>query len=301
MLNMWADKGNPGSHWRIVGLASAVNANGIQAAADWLREKGLDVSLGSHLFDRNDEALALAGSDLDRARDLTEALWDPSVDVVLAARGGYGAMRLLPHVDWARLARVAPKPVVGFSDITAVHHALARIGWPSLHGPNAHSRWDGTTGRALLAWFRDQTIMVGDGPLESLTAVPDRPLTAPWHGGNLALVSALVGTPYQPHWAGSVLYLEDVHEKPYRIDRMLQQLKLAGILSQVQGVVFGEAVFDGPPKTDEVRHLVRSVANEVGIPAWWGLRSGHSEPMLPVPFGVSLTIGRDGVVRMSDE
>jgi muramoyltetrapeptide carboxypeptidase len=138
-------------------------------------------------------------------------------------------------------------------------------------------------------------------PLESVAHPLSAPLVAPWRGGNLALVAALVGTPYEPDWNGTVLYLEEVHEEPYRIDRMLQQVRMSGLLDQVRGIVFGDAVFDdGVEHADAVRDMVGEVAAAVGIPAWWGLASGHREPMISIPLGVSLTIYPSGSVRITE-
>lgn len=288
----------PGAHWRIVGMASAVNEKAIENCRAWLEAQGFSVSYGTHLFERAYDALHLAGLDHHRAADLMAALEDPTVDVVLAARGGYGAMRMLPHLDVERIRKLAPKPLVGFSDLTAVHHLLAKAGWASIHGPMAHSQWTGPSGTSLLRLLSGDAEDITTRPLEVLANPIREPLIAPWHGGNLALVAALVGTPYQPAWDGAVLYLEEVHEKPYRIDRMLQQLSLAGVLSRVHGLVFGEALFEGQSQEEAVRELVRDVAEAAGIPAWWGLKSGHSDPMIAVPFGRPLAIDPAGGVHL---
>lgn len=288
----------PGSHWRIVPLASSVNAKAIESCRQWLESQGFQVSYGEHLFERDNDVLHLAGGDRERSEDLTAALTDPAVDVVLAARGGYGTMRLLPYLDLGRIQQENPKPVIGFSDITALHNTLASIGWTSIHGPNAHSQLEGPTGESLLQLLAGELEEITPHPMECLANPIRETVVAPWHGGNLALVSALVGTPYQPDWDGSVLYLEEVHEKPYRIDRMLQQLRLAGILDQVRGIVFGEALFDADPKDEAVKSLVRDIALLQGIPAWWGLKSGHSEPMFSLPLGTPLAIEPTGHVRL---
>jgi len=292
------NKLRPGAHIRIVGLASAVNQGAIQSACDELERRGFHVSLGEHLFLRWQDDLHLAGDDRSRAEDLMDALSDPSVDAVLSARGGYGAMRLLPYLDRDRILASSEKPFMGFSDVTAIHHYLGNLGWSTIHGPNAHSDWSGSTGDLACALLTGNFNEITQEPLQPLGDHGEL-LRAPWRGGNLALVAALVGTPWQPDWDGVVLYLEEVHEKPYRIDRMMQQLYLSGILGRVRGMVFGEALFDDKPHDEAVKAMISDVAGRAGKPAWWGIHSGHSEPMISLPMGVPLDIGKDGRVRLA--
>ncbi len=282
------------SHVRIVAPARACEPQALHGCQEALEHFGFRVSFGNHAFKRDGSALDLAGPDAERAHDLLEALTDPEVDWVLAARGGYGAMRVLPYIDWDLLAHRSAKPLVGFSDITALHLALARIGWPSIHGPNADQDWSGSDGQAVVRLLVHGELTRVDTPLIRLTAGQVTPPPAvPWRGGNLSLVAALCGTPFEPCWDNTVLYLEEVHEVPYRIDRLLQQLRLSGMLSRILGIVFGDAVFDGEDATDTVQELVAQFARDLGIPAWWGLLSGHRTPMMALPFGVPLKIGTD--------
>lgn len=288
------------AHVRIVAPASAVNRQAIENCRTALEKRGFQVSYGPHLFERHNPHLHLAGDDRSRAQDVMDALLDPAVDWVLAARGGYGTMRILPLLDARRLASATPKPVVGFSDITALHHFLGRIGWWTIHGPNAHSNWAGETGENFMRLVAEPMLEIAPEPLESLANRPPETLVAPWRGGNLALLAALIGTPYEPDWTDTVLYLEEVHEKPYRIDRMLQQLRLAGMLTRVRGIVFGEALFDGEDRQEAVKDLVAELAFSLGIPAWWGLPSGHRDPMLSLPLGVPMAIEPWGAVRIME-
>ncbi len=283
---------------RLVAPSRAVSAEELDQVEHALAARGFTVSTGAHVRDRWHADLDLAGLDKDRAQDLIDALRDPAVDVVVALRGGYGAMRILPWLDTA--PALHPKPILGFSDVTALHHWAARRGWWSLHGPL------GLTSRDAESSERFWRLMVGgedaisDRPLEAVGHAPPKPLRAPWHGGNLALVSALAGTPYQPAWDGAVLYLEEVNEEPYRIDRMLQQLDLAGILGKICGLVFGPAVIGDRDLQPVVRDLLRPIGERYGIPVWTGMESGHREPMWTIPLGWPLMIERDGRVRVGE-
>jgi muramoyltetrapeptide carboxypeptidase len=291
------------SRVRIVAPARSVNRQAIDNCRMALERRGFQVSYGTHVFERYNPCLDLAGDDRSRAADLMEALLSPEVDWVLCADGGYGAMRLLPYLDPDALSHMAPKPVVGFSDVTALHLFLGRLGWWTIHGLMAYAEpWDGRSGDWFIRLMVDGATDLTDVPLQPVANPPTEPLIAPWRGGNLALVTALVGTPYVPDWQGTVLYLEEVHEKPYRIDRMLQQLRLSGVLSELRGIVFGDAVFDGDEDglDDAVRDLLGEIADDLGIPAWWGLASGHRDPMISIPLGVPLAIHPSGLVRMTE-
>lgn len=229
----------------------------------------------------------LAGSDEERLAGLVRALTDPQVGAVWAARGGYGAMRLLPLLPWERLARVPPRWVVGFSDVTAlllplVHRAP---GWGLVHGPNVCGlgRLADPDGAAL--WS-----LLEQGRLPELTGlVPLVPGEAEGVliGGNLCLISHLAGTPFlPPPTAGRLLLLEDVGERPYRLDRMLTQLGLAGWLEGVAGVLLGEL----RGCDDEDAQGLEVVAEQLrrwlpGVPVLAGLPVGHGPRNHPLRLG----------------
>ena len=197
-----------GAHIRIVGSASAVHQDKIEAARRALESRGYEVSYGEHLFERWTSHLALAGEDRDRAADVMQALTDPAVDMVLMGRGGYGTMRLLPYLDARVLECVEPKPVVGFSDITALHSYLAQVGWPTIHGPNAHSNLMGETLDSLCDLLEGRTREISSDPLEPLNEFVREPVVAPWHGGNVAIIASFEGTPYHPLGDGAVIYFQ---------------------------------------------------------------------------------------------
>ena len=256
----------------------------------------------------------LAGRDEERAAHFNAMFADPQVRAIFAVRGGWGSARILPHLDFD-LIRANPKLLVGFSDITALHLALAaRTDCPSIHGPNAASAW----GRLSWDSFR-RLAFDAETPTWSVPAGTDdrlaqrsgrvrtfRPGLArgPLIGGNLTVLSALVGTPYLPSFDGAILFLEDTDEAQYRVDRMLTQLALAGILGRVAGMVFGQC-------TDCIARNSSSIGGftlsevlaqhlaPLGVPAFQGALFGHVENQFSIPVGVRAEIdAAAGTIRM---
>lgn len=191
----------------------------------------------------------LAGDDAARAGALNTLWRNPQVRAIFAVRGGWGCARILPLLDWAAV-RANPKLLIGFSDITALHLAIAaRTRIHSIHGPNAADRWSAFSWEAFRALaFEAATPTLANPPLAEDRLVPAqnrvrtiRPGVARGRllGGNLTILSTLMGTPWLPDFTGAILFLEDVDEGEYRVDRMLTQLALAGVLGRVAGVVFG--------------------------------------------------------------
>lgn len=238
----------------------------------------------------------LAGQDSRRLGELLSALQDPEVKAIFCARGGYGAMRLLERLD-AAAALATPdtpgaglKPLVGFSDITALHLWLQHRGIVSIHGP-------------VVTQFGGQKEPTRErlfGLLESTSAAP--PLTGtdtyvggsvegPLLGGNLAVVSRLLGTPFLPPLEGAVLLLEDVGERPYRLDRMWTHLALAGVFRKVRGIVLGS--FSGCEEREAdytSADVLRALAEETGLPCAAGFRIGHGDSNEAVPLGVRVRL-----------
>jgi muramoyltetrapeptide carboxypeptidase len=232
----------------------------------------------------------LAAPDDQRLHALNRALRREDVRGILCVRGGYGALRLLAQLDY-EAARKHPKLLVGYSDVTALQWALhAQAGWTSLSGPVLTEWHKLDAGAAALL----ESLASGRQPesLQLPSAEPLRPLTAgtaegPLIGGNLSVCSRLVGTPYAPDLAGAILFLEDVGEAPYRVDRMLAHLSLAGWLDDLAGVVLGQFTtgsVNGPSLSlDEV--FQDYFANRP-YPVAAGLCYGHFMPRATIPIGV---------------
>ena len=202
-----------------------------------LRGMGFEVHIPEAIFQRNG---FLAGPDETRAGVLNALFRDPGIAAILCARGGYGSTRVLPFLDWAAI-RHNPKPFVGFSDITVLHSLLReRAGLVSFHGPMGTTL--ATAGEATLAQFRQTLMSPSPVDLEPSGVEVLRRGSAEGRvvGGNLSMLCHLVGTPYAPNFDGCLLLLEDVAEAPYRIDRMLVQMFLAGCFDKVRGLVLGQ-------------------------------------------------------------
>jgi muramoyltetrapeptide carboxypeptidase len=251
----------------------------------------------------------LAGDDARRAEEWREAVADPEARAIFCARGGYGAMRILPAVDPAPLL-ARPKALVGFSDVTAFHAVLNRAGLATVHGPVVTQ-----LGRAPDDAVRHLEAVLfgapragpweipapGAGVVGSRTIRPGR-ASGPILGGTLTILAHLAGTPFAPRLDGAILLLEDVGEKPYRIDRCLTQLRLAGALAGLAGLAVGQLTGcdDGGLLAADV---VREAALALGVPAIEGVPAGHEDANHAVPLGARGTLvapgpGEEGPPRL---
>ena len=240
----------------------------------------------------------LAGSDEQRLADLNDALRDPEVRGIFALRGGYGTMRLLPGVDYDALAR-DPKVVLGYSDLTALLNTMtARAGVITLHGPVATSgAWSGR----VIDWLRPMLF----GTDDALTHTEDDALvirngsaTGRIAGGNLSLVSSLVGTPYAIDFRDAIVVLEEIDEAPYRVDRMLTQMRLANVFDGARAVLVGRCVgcdVDDDHIYGDVKLLdvLRERLGDLGIPVLAEVPVGHMDEQWTLPIGSQATLNTD--------
>ncbi len=269
----------------------------IDYAGDVIRALGLEPRFGANVSKRFGY---LAGEDEARAADINAAFADPGITAVFALRGGWGSGRLLPKLDYAAIART-PKLLLGYSDITALLLALyARSGVIGVHGPNLLSDWNPFVVevlRDLLFEGKRVEYLPHKPETHSLATMEGRiqtlvPGTAEGEllGGNLTVLSSLVGTPYLPDMRGKLLFLEDVHEAVYRIDRAMTQLRLAGVLAQVSGLIFGEFK-DIPPENGYGAFTLAEVLEQhcraVGKPAFLGAAFGHVSRNSAIPVGIT--------------
>jgi len=246
----------------------------------------------------------LAGTDRDRAADVNAMFADREVRAIFAVRGGWGCGRILPYLDYAAIG-AAPKLLVGFSDITALHLALAaRCGFPTIHGPNAANSW------GALSWdsFRGLAF-AGEAPTyRNPVASEDRLVQRSGRirtfrpgkasgrliGGNLVTLTSLMGTPYLPDFNGAILFLEETGEAEYRIDRMLTQLALGGVLGKLAGVVFGQCTSCSGGEANYCGFTVSEVLDQhlapLGVPAFQGALIGHVANQFSMPLGVRAEI-----------
>jgi muramoyltetrapeptide carboxypeptidase len=236
----------------VVGVVAPATATYQQVELDIVRESlealGLKVHVGPHVMNRYG---SLAGADKDRAADINGFFADREVRAVLPTRGGWGSARLLPHLDFDSI-RGNPKVILGYSDITALLNSIhARTGLVTFHGPNGGGRWDAYS----LDWMKrvlfgaeaityanpkttnDKNVLTQiDNRIRMITPGKARGRLL---GGNLSVLTGILGSPFVPDFTDAILFLEDVEEQPYRVDRMMTSLKLAGILGRVRGVIFG--------------------------------------------------------------
>lgn len=229
----------------------------------------------------------LAGTDERRLEELAAALADRETRAVFCARGGYGLMRLLSRLD---IAGMVPKPVVGFSDITALHQLLQRERRVSLHGPvlTQLPRLDGPTHERLFQLLEsDSAAATLSGTEAYVGGVAEGPLL----GGNLSVLTRLLGTPYLPNLEGAILLLEDVGERPYRLDRMWTHLALAGVFRQVRGIALGGfTACEEKAAEYSSGDVLRDLARATRLPCVAGFPIGHGEHNQPAPLGVRVRL-----------
>lgn len=285
----------PGDVVRFVAPASAGDMDGVRRAKAVFEAKGFKVVVPEGI----DRKLGyLAGTDDQRVEELNEALRDPDARAVVAIRGGYGLTRILDRVDYDALKK-HPKIVVGYSDLTGLHLAIsARCRLVTIHGPmplsHLNDEGDEYAYSNRLFWNLVRTGRYGDDPATGLTipapTVAETPLglvpgTAEGGltGGNLTLVSATVGTPFQIETEGRIVFLEDTREPAYRVDRMLSQLRLAGLLDAPAGVVLGS--FDGADR-GELAEVFRDYFADRHYPVVLDFPIGHGARNAALPYGV---------------
>lgn len=290
-----------------VGLVMPSSAQWNRTATDILLESlsalGLKGKLGRHVFDRRGY---LAGRDEDRAADLNAMFADPDVAAIHCIRGGWGAARLLPLLDWAMIAK-SPKIVVGYSDITALLLSLhAKTGLVTFHGPNGDSPWNsfnrdwmkrvlwnGESATFANLKETDDTLVPVKNRTRTMTKGKARGRLL---GGNLTVLTTIIGSGYLPDFKDCILFLEDVDEEPYSLDRMFTQLKLAGILRQVKGVVWGTCDKCTPGAgfgSLTIADILDDHITSLGVPAFSGAMIGHVSRQFTLPIGVEVELDAD--------
>lgn len=263
-------------------------------AVQWMRARGHELRIFPGVYEKNGY---LAGSDEVRLNDFHAAFADPDVKAIICLRGGYGTPRLLDRIDF-QLLRDNAKPFVGYSDITALHLAISRYaGFVTFHGPllNADLLGDKepSTVTSFFAFLRGQMkagSVLSHPAAYPLTAVEPGIAQGRLLGGNLSIIAATMGTPYQIDAEGVILFIEDVNEPLYRIDRLLTQLRLAGTLSRLQGVLVGDVA---GVDVEALNRLLKQTFKPLGIPVLSGWRSGHCDPNLTLPMGALVTLDAD--------
>ena len=264
---------------------------------------GLKLKFGKHILSVHGY---LAGKDDERVADIHDMFEDSSVRAVMAMRGGWGSNRILDMIDFD-LIENNPKIVIGFSDITSLLIAIyVKTGLITFSGPVATSKW----GRFSSNWFK-KILMEGESvtmknpitkpdgtptDLHKITTINSGTAEGRLIGGNLTTITSMLGSEFLPDWKGKILFFEEVNEKVYQIDRMLTQLKLAGVLDKLSGVIIGKCVQCEPSKTTKSLSLEEVFLDRfkpLGIPVYSGAMIGHIERIFTLPIGVKARMNAD--------
>ena len=290
-----------------VGLISpsAATADRMQFtfAQEALEALGFKVKLGENLKNRRGH---LAGTDEERASDLNLMFADQEVKAVICIRGGSGAARILPKLDY-KLIQENPKPLMGYSDITALHCAIqAQTGLITFHGPNGSGSWNSFNVKQFEELFFNQKqvsyqnempkgddLVVKSNRIQTLQGGK---VSGKLLGGNLTVLTALSGTPYYPDFTDSILFIEDISEDPYKIDRMMSTLQLNGTLDKAKGVIFGQCTDCNPGGgygSLTVDQVLDDYLLPLGIPAYSGAMIGHVPKQFILPVGAQVSMDSD--------
>lgn len=274
----------PGDVIRVVASSSPFDKKSFLNGVAVLETLGFAVKFQKNIFHR---IPYLAGSDERRARELIAALNDTEAKAILFARGGYGSMRLLPHLDKMRVPQ-RPKIVLGYSDVTSLlTYIHERFRWVCFYGPGVakdlNQQMPAKT-RTSLREALTTTKPLGTFLFPKAHTVHAGRVTAPVVGGCLSLIATLVGTPYELATENKILFLEDVGEAPYEIDRLLTHLKLAGKFKNCRGLVFGS--LNGPNPLKHYVHTIKDLTKEFDFPVLVGIDVGHSAIKHTIPLGV---------------
>ncbi|GER67718.1 S66 peptidase family protein [Weizmannia acidilactici] len=276
----------------LVAPASPVLPEKLQAAVVKLHQLGFQVKLGESCG--NEYGGYMAGTPLERAADINNMFADEEVDAILCLRGGYGSPQILPYLDYEMIKK-HPKLFTGYSDITAIHTAfLQKCGLATIHGPMAAVEFIRNDDKSVQSFLR--MAMAGStsySGLKNAEVWGGGKVTAPLVGGNLSLICTLMGTPYELDTKGKILFLEEVHEEPYAVDRMLTQLFLSGKLDDAAGFVLGQWT-DCEAKEHTNSFTVQDVLKHffcgLDKPVLANIWSGHCTPNVALPLGIPVTV-----------
>jgi muramoyltetrapeptide carboxypeptidase len=283
----------------------------VTVVEETLAALGLGMKAGEHLLDRYGY---LAGEDKARAKDVNNMFADPDVSALLSLRGGWGCNRLLDLLDYEAISR-NPKILMGYSDITSLLLAInAKTSLVTFHGPVGISTWNQYSTNFVKKLLFNAEAFSMENPRDTgdnLAQVSDRVITITGGkakgrllGGNLSVLTSMVGSDYLPNFEGSILFLEEINEDIFRVDRMLTQLKLAGILGRISGFIFGKCKECNPGEGFGSLTLEEVFADHIeplGIPAWSGTMIGHMDKKFTIPLGIEAKIDADkGIISLQE-
>ncbi|HEY5610523.1 MAG TPA: LD-carboxypeptidase [Thermoanaerobaculia bacterium] len=291
----------PGAHIGVLAISSPSKPDRIEVAQRNLERLGYRVTLAENIYDI--ERRYLAGPDEKRLHEINRFVRSDEIDAFFFARGGYGAMRILDRIDYDAIRR-NPRPIVGYSDLTALHQAVAtRAGVSAFHGPMLNTDFYENLPHDLDAWF--WAMLRGEAPLTwrfiPPQVVAEGMASGVLFGGCLSVTLALLGTPYDYWVDDGIWFWEEVSEPTYRIDRMLTHLKLTGRLNRIRAVMVGTLKECGESAPQEVDQLVDEFFANSGIPVIRNLPFGHGSANLLLPLGAIAHISTlDGTITFSE-
>jgi len=286
------------SHIAVLAASSPSELPRIELAANRLRERGLRVTLAPNIAHRD---RYLAGGDDERVEILNDFLRNPEFDGFFFARGGYGLHRILDRIDYDAIS-ANPRPVIGFSDVTALHQAIAvRCGVGTFHGPMLNTDWHDGISPDREAWF--WSMLAGDAPLawafDGEQVIREGEAEGVLFGGCLSLTNDLTATPYDFWIDDGIWFWEDIDEPVYRIDRMLTHLRLTGRLKKIRGVIVGS--LRGCGSDAEISAFLHEIFGSMRIPAVRHFPFGHAGDNLLMPIGVRARLStKDNVLAITE-
>lgn len=273
----------------------------VQEFQEVLHQLGYKTKLGKNVFGKEGY---FSAKDEDRANEFMELIQDEAVNGIFFIRGGWGCARILDMLDYGVIAQ-NPKVIMGFSDITALLNAITlNTGLVTFHGPGGNSTWNDYSINYISRLLQQGEKVVyrntsNDKTIKTYTSGKSE---GTFYGGNLSVICGMVGSKYLPDWYGKILFLEDVGEEPYRIDRMLTQLKLAGVFNQISGLVLGnfrKCVPEEPDRSFTLEEVFQQHFSGMTFPVFYGAQIGHVRNKFTVPVGINVAIDADtGTIEM---
>jgi muramoyltetrapeptide carboxypeptidase len=269
-----------------------------------LKGFGFNIVLGNTL---KQKLGYFSGTDDERAKELNNLFANKDIKGIFCMKGGWGCSRILDKLDYKVIAQ-NPKVLIGFSDITTLLNAIyTKTGLITFHGPVGNSGWNEFTSNVFknVVMSAEKTIFpAGPAEEDKIVTFNKGNATGILVGGNLSVISSLIGSGYLPEWKGKILFLEETKEEPYRIDRMLTQLKLSGVLNGLNGIAIGKFVkceAEEPQKAFTFMQVLEQHFKPLTIPVFYGLMTGHIENKLTLPVGADVSLNADnGIVQLNE-
>lgn len=274
---------------RIISPSGVIDPVYIDGAKNTLSSWGLRVQEGAYCREKYGR---FAGTEAQRIADLQQALDDPETKAIFCSRGGYGLAQIVDKLDFSALCR-HPKWLIGFSDITVLHNAVTNPGFPSVHAIMAKHLTELASETEAVSRLRD--LLFGNFPEYTIPAHPQNRLgkaTGKLIGGNLSVIYGLRATPFDLPYEGNILFIEDIAEKPYHIDRMLQNLRLGGVLQKISGLVVGQFsdCDEDPLMLKSIEEIISGALAGTSIPVVFNFPAGHVEDNRPLMLGAETTL-----------